>query len=95
MTFLKKLKCIFFQRSERISVFFFFANRSQKVKLNGMFSDCEIVHHGVPVGIVLGALIFLLYVNIFSSIINSTEKKFNWQMTLILLSKSHGNLTKN
>ena len=29
------------------------------VKLNGMFSDCEIVNHGVPQGTVLGPLIFI------------------------------------
>ena len=36
----------------------FLANRRQKVKLNGMFSDCETVNHGVPQGTVLGPIIF-------------------------------------
>ena len=46
---------------------------SFQVKLNAMFSDCEIVNHGVPQATVLGHLIFL-YVNNLSSIINTTEK---------------------
>ena len=39
-----------------------------------MFSDCEIVNHGDPEGTVLEPLTFLLYVNDFSSNINTTEK---------------------
>ena len=63
-----------FSREAKELLFSFLANRRQKVKLNGMFSDCEIVNHGVPQGAVLGPLIFLLYVNDFSSNINTTEK---------------------
>ena len=55
-------------------LFSFLANRRQKVKLNGIFSDCEILNHGVPQGTVLGPLIFLFYVNDFSSNISTTEK---------------------
>ena len=50
------------------------ANRRERVKLNGMFFDFEIVNCGVPQGTVLGPLIFLLHVNDFSSNINTTEK---------------------
>ena len=55
-------------------LFSFLANRRQKVKLNGIFSDCENVSHDVPQGTVLGPLIFLLYVNDFSSNTSTTEK---------------------
>ena len=61
------------QRAEEL-LLSFLANRRQKVKLNGMFSDCEIVNHSVPQGAVLGPLIFLLFVNDFSSNINTTER---------------------
>ena len=46
----------------------------KKLKLNGMFSECEAVNHDVRHGTVLGPLIFLLYVNDFLSILNTTEK---------------------
>ena len=59
---------------KRELLFSFLANRRQKVKLNGVFSDCEFLNHGVPQGTVLGPLIFLLYVNDFSSNISTTEK---------------------
>ena len=62
-----------FSQEAKNLLFSFLANRRQKVKLNGIFSDCEIVNHGVPQGTVLGPLIFLLYVNDFSSNINTTE----------------------
>ena len=39
-----------------------------------MFSDCEIVNHGVPQGTVSESLNFLLYVNDFSSNIKTTKK---------------------
>ena len=49
-----------------------------QVKLNGVFSDCEILNHGVPHGTILGPLIFLLYVNDFSSNKRTTEKVFQF-----------------
>ena len=63
-----------FSQEAKELLFSFLANRRQKVKLNGMFSDCEIVIHGVPQGTVLGPFICLLYVNDFSSNLNTTEK---------------------
>ena len=63
----------FFQEPKEL-LFSFLANRRQKVKLNGIFSDCETLNHGVPQGTVLGPLIFLLYVNDFSFYISKTEK---------------------
>ena len=63
-----------FSQEAKELLFSFLANRRQKVKLNGLFSDCEILNHGVPHGTVLGALIVLLYVNDFSSNISTTEK---------------------
>ena len=64
--------CGFSQEVKEL-LFSFLANRRQKVKLNGVFPDFEILNHGVPQGTVLGPLIFLLYVNDFSSNISTTE----------------------
>ena len=63
-----------FSQEAKELLFSFLANRRQKLKLNGMFSDCEIVNHCVPQGTVLGPPIFLLYVNDFSSNIKTTER---------------------
>ena len=63
-----------FSQEAKELLFPFLANRRQKVNIIGMFSDCEIMNHGVPQGTVLGSLIFLLYVNDFTSNINTTEK---------------------
>ena len=63
-----------FSQKPKELLLLFLANRRQKVKLKGVFSDCEILNHGVPQGTVLGPLIFLLYVNDFSSNISTTEK---------------------
>ena len=70
--FLKKLKCMVFIRKQKNCCFLFLANRRQKVKLNGMFSDRENVNHCVPQGAILGLLIF--HVNDFLSNTNTTEK---------------------
>ena len=49
----------FAQESKELQ-FSLLANRRQKVKLNGMFSDWEIVNHGVTQGTVLGPLIYFI-----------------------------------
>ena len=72
--FFKKTEMYGFSREAKELLFSFLGNRRQKVKLKGMFSDCEIVNHGAPQGIVLRPLIFLLYVNDFSCNINTTVK---------------------
>ena len=69
------------------------------VKLRGMFSDCEIVNQGVPQGTVLGPLVFLLYVNDFSSKINITEKVIQFADDTIIVcfgqtSSLHGKVTE-
>ena len=67
----------FYQEAKEL-LFSFLVNRRPKVKLNGVFSDCEILNHGVLQGTVLGPLIFLLFVNDFSSNISTTEKVFQF-----------------
>ena len=88
----------FFQEAKEL-LFSFLANRKQRVKLNGIFSDCEISNHGVPQGTVLGALIFLLYVNDFSSNISTTDKVIQFADDTSIVccgqkSSSHGKVTE-
>ena len=68
-----KIEMYGFSRETKELLSSFLDNRRQKVKPKGMFSDCEIVNHGVPQGTVLGPLIFL-YVNNFLSNMNTMEK---------------------
>ena len=72
--FLKKFEMYGFSQEAKELLFSFLANQRQKVNLNGIFSNCEDLNHGVPQGTVLGPLIFLLCVNDFSSNISTTEK---------------------
>ena len=58
--FLEKVEMYGFSQEAKELLFSFPANRRQTVKLNGMFSDCEIVSVSVPQGTVLGPLIFLI-----------------------------------
>ena len=41
----------------------YLTNRTQRVKVNGLFSDWIELHRGVPQGTILGPLCFLIYVN--------------------------------
>ena len=50
-----------FSQEAKELLFAFLANGRQKVKLNGVFSDCEILNHGVPQGNVIGPLFFSFF----------------------------------
>ena len=63
-----------FSQEAKELLFLFLANRRQKVKLNGIFSHCEILNHGMPQGTVLGPFNFLLYMIDFSSNKSTMEK---------------------
>ena len=80
-------------------LFSFLALRRPEVKLNGMFTDCEIVNRIVLMEPVLEPLILLLYVNNFSSIINTTEKviQFGDDASIVCCEKDrslHGKVKK-
>lgn len=41
----------------------YLSNRRQKVKIDGIFSDEQVVKTGIPQGTILGPILFLLYIN--------------------------------
>ena len=54
----------------------FLSNRSQRVALNGQYSEWKDIKAGVPQGSILGPLLFLIYINDLSSNLKSTVKLF-------------------
>ena len=57
-------------------LFDFLSNRKQRVVLNGKNSFWTYVHAGVPQGIILGPLLFLIYINDLSDNLTSNVKLF-------------------
>ena len=51
----------------------YLSNRSQQVVIEGVLSDPAKVNIGVPQGSILGPLLFILFVNDFPSVVNSSE----------------------
>ena len=54
----------------------FLSNRKQRVVLNGQVSTWTSVNAGVPQGSILGALLFLIYINYLSDNLSSNVKLF-------------------
>ena len=54
----------------------FLQNRTQSVKVNGIFSNIASVKSGVPQGSVLGPILFILYINDLPDVVQSNVYLF-------------------
>ena len=54
----------------------FLSGRFQRILLNGPTSDWETIQAGVPQGLILGPLVFLIYINDLTNNLNSDVKLF-------------------
>ena len=54
----------------------FLRNRKQRVVLNGLASNWENIHAGVPQGSIFGPLFFLIYINDLAENLSSNPKHF-------------------
>ena len=68
-----KLHAYGFSREALLLVYSYLANRQQRVKINGSFSNYEYVQLGVPQESVLGPLFFNIYINVLLLSIQETD----------------------
>ena len=72
-SFIQKIEKYCFGENARVLLNSFLINRKQCVRSGIVESDWTIINHGVPLGTVLGPLVFILYVNDFGEEIGKSS----------------------
>ena len=83
---IKKLSSLGFSNSALVWMDAYLTNRTQSIVSNGVVSDPQPIHFGIPQGSILGPLLFIIYINDLPSVIKDCSIQLYADDTVISFS---------